>query len=108
MLQYLGDIARIQLNSSGQYNVYLYPDDVRGSCASYAKLEYGIQRKEPLFLLAEQSGSPSVRYDGSLYSIPTGRCHSSMQALALVTQLIALQRKGTDLPRSTPITVVSP
>lgn len=68
-------------------------------------------RQAPLFVMERDATADAlvkVDYNGATYSIPKGpRGGRSMHVMSLLTQLIALQNKGADLPVTQNVRVVN-
>ena len=121
---YLGELARRQIRGTrdgGSPGVHL----IRYQGArneSFGKADARPQRDglietskrsaEPLFVMQVDSGDSAavaVSYDGMKFSIPKGPgAGQSMHVLSLLTQLVALQNKGTEQPTTQPVHVVNP
>ncbi|WP_119156203.1 hypothetical protein [Caldimonas tepidiphila] len=108
MIYYLGEIARAQLH--GQFtDASPQRLPVEPGFPSIGPLpdEGAAQRPPPetLFELKEgvvENAALTLEYGGKTYSIPPSTLHNrSMHVLWLLSQILALQNKGTDLP-STP------
>jgi hypothetical protein len=69
-------------------------------------------RLDPLFVLEKDASADAtvrVEYHGTSFSIPRGpRSGRSMHVMSLLTQLIALQNKGAELPTTQNVRVVNP
>jgi len=111
MVYYLGEAARM-LRDERPYAILLREIERPSDAARCRELERDGRRYMALFALAEgRATSPSdasVRYDGDTFSIPKGGCHRSMQALSLVSIILGLHRRATDLPRTSTVNVVGP
>ncbi len=101
MLYYLGEIARAQLDGNSQGPQFLY---------SPVRVETFDTDRATLFSLkrgATAEAAVSVEYEGVTYSVPKGSAADrSMHVLSLVTQVMGLQNKGTDLPSTANVRIV--
>lgn len=111
MIYYLGEAARA-LSSREPLSILLRKMDTKrdeddaSACAS-------AQRKDKRFLalLALERGGAgstlaSVTYESDRYTVPKHGCHRTMQVLSLVTIVLGLHRRATDLPRTGTVNVV--
>jgi len=96
---YLGELINAQ-----------YPEEGPG----FVAMVRGVSRPLPLFEVrkGDSGGGPtevSVSLDGDTYSIPRStEYNSTMHMLTLVEQVIALQKKGTQIPGIVPVQVINP
>ncbi len=131
MIYYIGELARRQLDGTlrghepgihclaygGMRNEKGVTEKARTRSQEAAKqcekLERPFEtRLDPLFVLDRDAGGDAavrVAYNGTQFSIPKGpRAGRSMHVMSLLTQLVALQNKGADLPTTQSVRVVNP
>jgi len=104
IIYYLGEVVRTYENSEGKAEV-----------ATSISREAGCPNNEmPLFRLAKAGGTTSaaqmaVDYRGETYEIPAENCAAgrTTQVMSLITQLLALKKKGEALPSPRSIPVIA-
>ena len=120
MIYYLGEIARP--HKSDRCIETTWPSKTRKDddrdCPLQAQRVDGADAKAIvprwLFDLPEirvrpvRASQPSVWYDGKLYTLDTREESRARTALALVRQILSLQKKGKDLPTTNTVNVVAP
>ncbi len=112
MVYYLGELARTQLD--GQTDAGTTPPTVSPVVPqfSYHQLDASTKMVSSARILTVARGGDDgaavvVNYDGDLYSIPsTGKGDQSTHVLSLVSQILAMQNKGSDLPGTATVHVV--
>jgi hypothetical protein len=115
ILHYLGSLTRVQRDGFLPANGVCPPDRPRmesGRCAPYvptiAVEESG--EREALFRLVRVEGAQGnlieVRYGGDTYAIPADGTGRSMQVLAFVSQILALQKNLDDFPATSTVRVI--
>ena len=106
MVQYLGEVARAQLDGAIEPGGGLRPLTVT---LLLGPPHYPKPTPEPLFVLRDLSGgfdsagAVKVEYDGRTYGVPPEPNGRSMHALALISSLIGLNRNSAEIPQSTTI-----
>ncbi len=96
MIYYLGEVIRTAMSSDYRQLVTAFENS-----------------KDPIFDVRKGASSSAgshltVRYDDSVYFVPRNQSNRAMHALSLISQLAGLQRKASDLPRTTTVNVVRP
>lgn len=110
IIQFLGEITQTQITAAAGSESITVPIWSGASGQGDESLDTGQIGYEPLFVVDSGSGPKamvSVDFRGGRYSIAEDRSHSGNSALvlALVEQLMALNKSARDLPSSSYLTV---
>ena len=110
IIQFLGELTQTQAAAGTGSNPITVPVWSSASSQGDESLDTGQIDYQPLFVVDRDASSKSmvsVDYRGGYYSIAEDRSHSGNSALvlALVEQLMALNKSARDLPSSSYLTV---
>ncbi len=112
MLYYLGEIARTQRDGQTTADGSVVQVDDGFPSIKYQELDAKTKNVKTARLFAVERGVASrsavtVDYEGTTYSVPTTtKSDQSTHVLSMMSQIIAMQNKGSDLPGTATVHVV--